>query len=130
MVHSGYNVFTGNPTNPAGITRTWTGLIPHHAIRITAKLYKIDSWVSNTLFVMVDGQTAKLYTFNAANGGSSDICGNPSPVADPLNTNFNEVIVSLDVSVAHSSSSLTIKVISNLMGTLGSWAIRDLNITL
>jgi len=85
----GYNNFIGNPTTPNGITRTWTGLIPHFSIRITAKIYKIDSWVNNNLFIMVDGVSVKIYTFNSANGGTTDICGNPTPIPDTINTNFN-----------------------------------------
>lgn len=126
----GYSVFSGDPTTPASIYRTFTNLIPHYSVTVTANFYKIDSWVNNTIFFMVDGVTAKLYTFNAANGGSTDFCGNPTPVTDTINTSFNDLIVPVSFTVSHSASTLTIKIISNLIGTSGSWGIRDFNITM
>jgi hypothetical protein len=79
---------------------------------------------------MVDGVTAQLYTFTAANGGTTDFCGNPTPVADSINTSFNDLIVPVSFTVSHTASSFTLKMISNLMSSSGSWGIRDLNITI
>lgn len=124
----GYNIFVGNPTNPNGITRTWSNLISHYSIRFTAKFYKIDSWANNTIFFMVDGVTAYLYTYNATNGGTTDFCGNPTPVTDPINTSFNDLIVSIDFTVTHTSSNLNIKIISNLVGSSGSWGLREVTV--
>lgn len=120
----------GDPTNPSGITKTWLNLIPHYAITVTATFYKIDSWLNNTIFFMVDGTTAWLATYNSTNGGTSDFCGNPTPIPDTINTNFNDLIVPISFTVPHTASSLTIKVLSNLVGTSGSWGIRNLNITM
>jgi hypothetical protein len=79
---------------------------------------------------MVDGVTAQLYTFTAANGGTTDFCGNPTPVTDPINTSFNDLIVPISFTLPHTANTLTIKVLSNLVGSAGSWGIRNLNITM
>lgn len=79
---------------------------------------------------MVDGVTAQLYTFTAANGGTSDFCGNPTPVTDSINTSFNDLIVAVSFTIPHSASTLTIKIISNLVSSSGSWGIRDMMITM
>lgn len=120
----------GDTSSPNQITRTWANLIPHYSITVTAKLYKIDSWVNNTIFFMVDGVTAQLYTFTAANGGTTDFCGNPTPVPDSINTSFNDLIVPVSFTVPHTASGLTLKIISNLVSSSGSWGIRDLMITM
>lgn len=73
---------------------------------------------------MVDGVTAQLYTWNSTNGGTTDLCGNPSPIPDTINTNFNDLVTSLDVTLAHFSSSLNLTFISNLNSLAGSWGIR------
>lgn len=77
---------------------------------------------------MVDGVTAYLYTYNATNGGTTDFCGNPTPVTDPINTSFNDLIVSIDFTVTHTSSNLNIKIISNLVGSSGSWGLREVTV--
>ena len=76
-------------TTPTQISRQWLNLIPHYSVTITAKIYKVDSWPNNTLFAMVDGTTVALFTFNSSNTGTADICGNPSPIPDSINTNYN-----------------------------------------
>lgn len=79
---------------------------------------------------MVDGVTVQVYTFNSTNGGTTDICGNPTPVTDTINTSFNDLIVSVSITIPHTSSSLTLRIISNLASSSGSWGIRDLLITM
>lgn len=126
----GYNVFTGDSANPNGIVRTWSNLISHYSVRIQATVYKIDSWTNSTFFAMVDGTSAALYTWNSSNGGTVDICGNPSPFIDSVNTNYNELITNINVTVPHSSSSLTVNFTSNLPNNLGFWGIKNIIITL
>jgi hypothetical protein len=94
------------------------------------KLYKIDSWLNNTIFFMVDGVTALVYTFNSTNGGTTDLCGNPTPVTDPINTSYNDLIVPISFTIPHTSSSIALKIVSNLVSSSGSWGIRDLLITM
>lgn len=78
----------------------------------------------------VDSTTVRTLTFNSSNPGSADICGNPSPILDSVNTNYNEQIVALDVTVAHTATTLTVEFISNLIGTTGAWGIRELSVTM
>ena len=73
---------------------------------------------------MVDGVTAQILYFNSTSPGTSDICGNPTPIPDSINTNYNDYIVSLDMTVPHSASTLTLTFVSNLGGVLGAWGIR------
>lgn len=73
---------------------------------------------------MVDSTSAAIFTFNSTNGGTSDLCGNPSPIYDSINTNYNDTIISLDVTVPHSGTSLTVEIVANLIGSKGAWGIR------
>jgi hypothetical protein len=43
---AGYKKFGGDQTLPLKVTRQYTGLIAHYAIRVQAKIYKIDSWIN------------------------------------------------------------------------------------
>lgn len=79
---------------------------------------------------MVDGVTAFIKTYDSTNAGSINLCGNTNPIPDAVNTNFNDVILPIDFSISHSSSTLTLKIISNLIGSSGSWGIRDILITM
>jgi hypothetical protein len=79
---------------------------------------------------MVDGVTAQLYTFNAANGGTTDFCGNPTPVTDSINTSFNDLLVPVSITIPHTASTMTILIVSNLASSSGSWGIRDLTVTM
>lgn len=64
-------------------------LPPHYSVTIKFKLFKIDSWNGQSLFVMVDGVSVRIITFNA-NSGTSDICGDPNPVIDAYTPGYNE----------------------------------------
>lgn len=123
-------MFIGDSSNPNSITKTWAGLVSHYATQLSVTIYKIDSWIGNTLFIMLDGTTVQTYTFDATNGGTNDLCGNPTPIPDALNSNFNEVVVNMNITITHSASTLTLKMISNLNNGMGSWGIRNLNIVL
>jgi hypothetical protein len=79
---------------------------------------------------MVDGTTAHTMTFDNTNAGSSDICGNPTPVADTVNTNFNDAIIPVSFTVLHTSSSLSLKIITNLVSDSGSWGFREFNFSI
>lgn len=129
-MHVGYGVFSGDLTNPSKISKTWTSLIPHHSLRIRLALYKIDSWPTCTFFLQADAVTVKTLTFSSLNPGTSDTCGTPSPITDSVNLNYNEAVEYLDVTVAHSSPSLQLTMVSNLATTSGSWGIRELNLTM
>lgn len=72
----------------------------------------------------MDSTTISTFTFNSANAGTSNLCGNPSPILDAINTNYNDKIVNVDITIPHTASTLTVEFISNLVGSTGAWGIR------
>jgi len=103
----GYKKFTGDPTLPIKISRQYTNLIAHYAIRVQAKIYKIDSWNNESAFVMIDNVAHKLYTFDQTNS-TTNICGDPYPSIDAINTNFNDSIIIVDLNITHTGMTLDI----------------------
>lgn len=94
-------------------------------MRVQLALYKIDSWpTSTTFFLQVDSVTVRTVTFDSSNPGTSDLCGRSSPITDPINTSYNDNIVTIDVTVPHSAAALQLTMVSTLVGTSGSWGIR------
>jgi len=79
---------------------------------------------------MVDGTTSATLTFNSTNPGTSDICGNPSPIPDSINTNYNDVSTTITATVNHTAATVTVELISNLLGSNGAWGVREVNITI
>lgn len=53
------------------------------------KLYKIDSWNNEELFVVLDGTTVKTYKWDQ-NTGTEDICGNQDPVFTSYDPQYND----------------------------------------
>ena len=92
-------------------------------MRIKVKIYKIDSWVNETIFCMIDGVTVKLFTWNETTG-TTDLCGNPTPIPDSINKNYNDTFVNIDVVIPHSNPSINLTFISNLNSAAGAWGIR------
>lgn len=72
---------------------------------------------------MVDNQTQVLYQWNSTTG-STDICGDPHPVINGINSNYNDSIFTLNINVTHTSSTLNITFATNLKSLFGWWAIR------
>lgn len=70
-------------------------------------MYKIDSWSNESMFVMVDNVAEKIYTFDQ-NSTGSNICGDPFPSIDSINTNFNDSITTVDFTVNHTRSVLNL----------------------
>ncbi len=66
-VKIGYKKFGGDPSLPTKISRQYNGLIGHYAVRIKAKIFKIDSYSNESIFVMVDNVASKIYTFQQSN---------------------------------------------------------------
>jgi hypothetical protein len=52
------------------------------------KIYKIDSWSSDSLFVMIDGVSVQIYTWGTTTG-TSDICGQTNPLINSYNPQYN-----------------------------------------
>ncbi len=56
---------------------------------------------------MADNFAQRIYTFDQTNS-TLNICGDPNPTIDSINTNFNDSILTVDLNISHTSSSLTI----------------------
>lgn len=125
----GYQVLTGDNSNPAYLQKTWSNLPPHFTATISMKAFKIDSWNSDSLFVMVDGISQQIVTWGLLTG-TSNMCGDQNPFINTYNPQYNEFTQSISVTFTHKASSLTLKLISSLKSWTGSWGIRELNISL
>jgi len=103
----GYKKFKGDSIFPLKISRQYSGLIAHYGIRFQAKIYKIDSWNNENLFVMVDNFAVRTYLFGQTNS-STEICGDPNPVFDSINTNYKDSILIVDLNITHNSNILDV----------------------
>ena len=54
---------------------------------------------------MTDNIAQKIYLFDQFNS-TINICGDPSPVIDTINKNFNDSIINVDFNFTHTSSTL------------------------
>lgn len=72
---------------------------------------------------MVDNVTQQMYQWNSTTG-NTNLCGDPSPVYNSLNTNYNEFIINLNINVTHTAATLNLTFATNLISTEGWWAIR------
>lgn len=89
----GYGVLSGDMVNPAWIQKTWMNLPPHYEATISMKIYKIDSWSSDSLFIMVDGVPTEIYSWDLSTG-TSNLCGEANPLINTYNPQYNEYIQS------------------------------------
>jgi len=39
---------------------------------------------------MVDGVSGYVKNYNSVNGGTTNLCGNPNPINDAVNINYND----------------------------------------
>lgn len=78
---------------------------------------------------MVDNVAQKIYTFHH-NSSSSNICGDPYPSIDSINTNFNDSIIDLDITVNHTRSFLDLAFETNLNSGQGWWGLRELRVSM
>jgi hypothetical protein len=76
---------------------------------------------------MVDNRAEKIYTFDYTNS-TVNLCGDPYPVINTINKNYNDSVIYLDINVTHSSSQLDISFETDLNSEQGWWGIRDLKI--
>ncbi|KAL4474455.1 hypothetical protein ABPG72_007854 [Tetrahymena utriculariae] len=102
----------------AFISRSFTGLQPHWQVTIGYTLYKIDQWNNQSVQLIVDG-SIKETTIRSTNDGDSNICGN---------LKYNDQIIKISRTFTHDSSSLSLKIKSNLRGSQfdKSFGIREL----
>jgi hypothetical protein len=78
---------------------------------------------------MIDNVAQKLYTFDQTNS-TANICGNPYPTYDSINTNFNDSMIIVDFNVTHTRSTLDISFETNLNSDRGWWGLREIKITM
>lgn len=114
---------SGSVTTPTQIQKNYINLPPHFQVRIQMKVYKIDSWINEKLFILLDGITKFTYTWDST-VGTSDICGNQNPITDTLNTNFKEESFLFDQTFRHTAQTLSFTMVSSLDSISGSWGFR------
>jgi hypothetical protein len=104
-------------------TKTFTGLTAHSAMRVTLSYHFLDSWDFEVGSLQVDG-AAKWTLTHRLNAASGNVCGNAT-FGDYLN-------YPVDVEFAHSGSTATIAVCSNLdeASTNESFGFSDLTVRL
>lgn len=72
---------------------------------------------------MVDNVAEKVYNFQQTNS-TLNICGDPDPVIDSINKNFNDSIVLVDFVMNHNSSVLDLSIETDLNSDKGWWGVR------
>lgn len=92
-------------------------------MHIQAKIYKIDSYNNENIFIMVDNVAQKIYNFQQTNS-TQNICGDPYPVIDTINKNFNDSVILVDFIASHNSSALNISIETDLKSNKGWWGVR------
>ena len=78
---------------------------------------------------MVDNVAQKIYTFDQ-NSTGLNICGDPYPSIDSMNTNFNDSITTVDFTVNHTRSVLDLGFETNLNSDRGWWGLREIRVTM
>lgn len=58
---------------------------------------------------MVDNAAQKIFNFQQTNS-TINICGDPYPVVDSINKNYNDSIILVDFTIIHNSSVLDLAV--------------------
>ena len=124
---SSYYVLGGPGTLGSGssIEKQYTGLVPHFRARVTFFFLKIDNWINDNVYVLVDGVSLSLsLQFTSLNDSSvMKLCGNPA------NT---EAVRPVDLSFNHTSPTLNLSISTNLtsVASVASWGIYDLTVTI
>ncbi|EGR30342.1 hypothetical protein IMG5_134320, partial [Ichthyophthirius multifiliis] len=114
----GYNVFGQNTV----ASKTYSVLTKHNTIKISFKLFFIDTWDKEDFIVWVDDQVVGKVTKSETWGGQQNICGWDAS---------KEEIYDLQFTVYHTGNSVKVSFGDKLdQGkTDESWGIRDLVIT-
>jgi len=120
------------------IEKQLTGLAGHSGVRIRAKFFKIDQWTGGKKGQMlVDGS---LVWESSVYGGQPQISGgNCHPYGTSIYDGGDccgvigyqqgDLITDLDITVAHSAESLTLRFTTNL-ATGGWWGVNDIRVEL
>lgn len=107
------------------VQKTYSNLPSHYNARITFYFMKIDLWNNNQVILNVDSiNLAQTLTFTSTDDSTiMKICG--------TNTD-TEAVRQYDQNFAHSSSTLTLSISTDLSNpaSVGSWGIYDLTLTI
>ncbi|CAD8213932.1 unnamed protein product [Paramecium pentaurelia] len=96
-------------------------LPPHTKIKFNIDIWKLDDWYEEYIQIIIDEQIYKSQLLYYSQG--SQICG-------LLETNENELIIPIEISISHTAKFLNIIILStvNEDGFNESWGIRNLQI--
>lgn len=118
QIVGGYNQFGSG----AYAQQTFT-ILPHYKAGLQLDFYKIDKWSSNTFSVLFDGVSKYTKTFAISDDYTNvrNLCGGA----------YNEAFERVYVESTHYSTSLTVKLSSDLSVTsdIGSWGFNNLQIS-
>jgi len=98
------------------VEKTYGSLPTHTGLRIRATLIKIDKWDSNELQLHVDSGVAWQSTPYTTHG--QYICGD-------MGHQQGDQAVDVDVTIAHTAGSVTIRFTSTLTNQLDYWGLQD-----
>ena len=105
MMMGGYGIFGAG----SYAEKTFHDLPAHAAVRVQLRFFKIDAWRAGPALVMIDGSEVwRKQSFSYREAGSTSACGTRG---HPMN---NEGVADVDVTASHYSSSVTIRVTSNM----------------
>lgn len=79
--------------------------------------------------MMVDNVAEKIYNFQQTNS-TQEICGDPFPVVDSINKNYNDSIILVDFTMNHNSSIMNLGIETDLNSDKGWWGLREIRVTL
>ena len=101
------------------LEKTFSALPTHTSLRIRATLYKIDYWSNAKFEVLVDGQVAWQSSTYSSHG--TKICG-------VMSYNQNDLAVDMDVTTAHTASSVTIRFSSTVSSADNFWGLQGVTV--
>ena len=59
-----------------------------------------------------------------------NICGDPIPVIDSVNSNYNDTVINLNLTYTHTSPTMNIEFETDLNSDRGWWGIRNLKVSM
>lgn len=79
---------------------------------------------------MVDNVAQQIYNFQSTTS-TQNICGDPHPVIDTFNQNFNDTVIVVDFVMDHNSSGLSLAIETDLKSNgNGWWGVREVSVRL
>ena len=116
----GYNTLAAG----SSVQKEFTNLYAHISVTVDLDFVKIDSWDNELFYVYADDVLVYTSDTISKSTGTQE-CGSTA-------NNWNEFVISVSFTFAHSSSSLTLKITTNLnsAGTDESWGIQKIDVSL